>query len=347
MKKVIMYLNQFFAGIGGEDQADVSPQLIQDQIGPAKSLNAMLKGGGITHTLVCGDGYMASNTEEALTTIGTLLDGIEFDLLIAGPAFMSGRYGVSCSEVCNYVHTHYSVPAITCMYVENPGVEMYPKQMYIMEGTNKAAGMRKDLPKLASLANKFLNNEEILWAEKEGYFPRGFRIQINLDPKESVAKRAVQMLKQKMAGEPYESELPISSEDRVPIAAPHDASKSRVAFITTCGVVPADNPDHILGAASTRFGRYSIEGLNELKPGEWITVHGGLDPQYANADPMLMMPLDALRRLEREGKIGYLHPYFYSTTGNQTNRVNAVRMAKEIIEYLKEDRIDTVIFGSC
>ncbi len=35
---------------------------------------------------------------------------------------------------------------------------------------------------------------------------------------------------------------------------------------------------------------------------------------------MLAMPLDALRRLEKEGKIGYLHPWFYTTTGNQTNR---------------------------
>ena len=59
-----------------------------------------------------------------------------------------------------------------------------------------------------------------------------------------------------------------------------------------------------------------------------------------------MVPLSALKQLQKEGKFGYLHPYFYSTTGNHTNKSNAVRMAREITEFLKEDHIDAVIFGS-
>ena len=65
---------------------------------------------------------------------------------------------------------------------------------------------------------------------------------------------------------------------------------------------------------------YDISGQDALKAGEWRSVHGGYDPAYAAEEPMLAMPLDALRRLEKEGKIGYLHPWFYTTTGNQTNR---------------------------
>lgn len=346
MKKVIMYLNQFYGGIGGEDKADYEPSVMEGTVGPSGALNGMLKEGEITHTVLCGDGYMASNTKDALDRIGELLDNLEFDLLAAGPAFMSGRYGVSCAEVCNYVNKRYHVPVVTCMFEENPGRELYPQTMYIMEGHNSGAGMRKDLPKMAAIADKILRGEEILWASEEGYFPRGFRWQIRYPEGKTAAKRVVDMLKKKIAGESFQTELPISVEEKVPIASPRDAAKSRVAFISTGGLVPIDNPDHIPSAASTRFGRYDISGKEVLKAGEWRSVHGGYDPAYADEEPMLAMPLDALRRLEKEGKIGYLHPWFYTTTGNQTNRVNSVRMAKEIVEYLKADDVDTVIFGS-
>lgn len=346
MKNVIMYLNQFYGGIGGEDKADYKPSIVEGTVGPSQALDKILTAGTITHTVICGDGYMASHTEDALSAIGKLLENLDFDLIIAGPAFMSGRYGVSCAEVCNYVHNQYHVPAVTCMFEENPGRELYPTSMYIMAGHNNGAGMRKDLPKIAALSDKILKGEEILWAEAEGYFPRGFRWQILLPEEKISAKRAVDMLKKKIAGEPFETELPISAEEMVPITPPRDASKSRVAFVSTGGLVPIDNPDHIPSAASTRFGRYSIDGKDILKSGEWRSVHGGYDPVYADAEPMLAMPLDALRRLEKEGKIGYLHPWFYTTTGNQTNRINSVRMAQKIAEYLRADRVDTVIFGS-
>lgn len=347
VKKVILYLNQFFGGIGGEDAADYKVSLLDGTVGPGAALQAQIKGGQITHTIICGDNYMNSHTSEALEELKSLLDGIEFDLFITGPAFMAGRYGVACATVCQFVKNHYQVPAITSMHEENPGKDMFPLDMYVLQGTDKAAGMRRDLAKIAALTNKFLNNEPILWAEEEGYFPRGIRKYVVLPKEQTAAKRAIDMLKKKLNGEPFETELPISSEDHVPIAAPvKDLSHARIAFVTTGGLVPHDNPDSIPGASSTRFGRYKIGDIDSLKPGEWICVHGGLDAVYANADPEVMVPLSALKQLQKEGKFGYLHPYFYSTTGNHTNKSNAVRMAREITEFLKEDHIDAVIFGS-
>ena len=43
MKKVLLYLNQFFAGIGGEDMADVAPEFREDIKGPALAYASMLK----------------------------------------------------------------------------------------------------------------------------------------------------------------------------------------------------------------------------------------------------------------------------------------------------------------
>ena len=95
MKKAIHYINQFFAGIGGEDKADFKPELREGKIGPGIALQAALDA-EISHTVICGDNYMGSNTELAIKEILDMLENIEFDVFIAGPAFQAGRYGVAC-----------------------------------------------------------------------------------------------------------------------------------------------------------------------------------------------------------------------------------------------------------
>lgn len=189
------------------------------------------------------------------------------------------------------------------------------------------------------------------WSNKtciEDPSAKGIRRQILLPEGQTAAKRAMAMLFKKLSGFPPESEIPITRAKPVPIAPPlHDPSKARIAFLSTGGLVPVQNPDHLPGSGSTHFGRYPLLGCNTLKTGEWKCVSIGMDQSYANAEPMLMMPLDALRRLEHEHRIGCLHPWFYTTTGTQTDRKHAVNIAKGILKYLKEDHVDGVILGSC
>ncbi len=66
MKKAILYINQFFAGIGGEDKADHEPEIREGLVGPAMALNAALNGAEVTHTIICGDNFMGSNEDEAV-----------------------------------------------------------------------------------------------------------------------------------------------------------------------------------------------------------------------------------------------------------------------------------------
>lgn len=344
-KSVVMYINQFFGGIGGEEMADYPPALVEGPAGPALSLNNQLKKGSVTHTIICGDGYMNEHTQEALVQIRDLLQNVEFDVLVAGPAFMSGRYGVACAEVCNFVGTQLGKTAVTCMYAENPGKDMYPRSMYIVEGSNSAARMREDMKKVSSFTDKLLGGNPILWAEKEGYFPRGIRRQIVVE--KTAAERAVEMLYKRLMGEPYVSELRIDEQEKVPISPARDPAASRLAFVSTGGLVPLGNPDRIPAASSTHYGKYDISRLNQLQVGQWESVHGGYDVSIPWADPELVMPMDALRRLENEGAIGYLHPWFYSLTGNQTTKASSIRLANQLIDELKRDRIQMVVVGSC
>jgi len=351
-KKVIYYVNQFFGGIGGEDTADYEPEIREGLVGPAMAAQQQLEDAEITHTVICGDNFMGSNTEEALARIIEFLEPLEFDMLIAGPAFQAGRYGIACGNVCKAVKEHFGVKVITSMNSENPGAEMFKKDVIIMDGANAAAKMRKDMKNLIKFANKMLAGEEGEGAEAEGYFPRGYRREYYLEDKHenTAAARGVQMLIKKIKGEPYQTELIIPKKDLVPIADPiEDLSKATIAIVSSGGIVPVGNPDRIQSASATRWGRYDMTGMDRLSNREangFMTIHAGYDPAAADADPNRIIPLDAMRQYEREGKFAKLHPYFYSTVGTGTTESEAARMASEMIPYLQEGGVDGVIFVS-
>lgn len=346
MKKAIMYTNQFFGQIGGEEKADFAPVIKEGLVGPAMELNKQVDA-EVTHTIICGDNFMGSNTEEAVKSIIGFLEGKEFDIFFAGPAFQAGRYGVACGTICKAVKERFNVPVITSMHIENPGVEMFKKDMYVLKGGHSAAKMRSDIKAMASLGNKLLKGEELLGADAEGYYARGIRHQVWRDDKKPASERVVEMLVKKLNGEAFETELPIPKLDRVPIAAAlKDLSTANIAVVNTGGIVPIDNPDRIQSASATRWGRYNIEGVDDLLGGVYKTIHAGFDPAAADADPDVIVPIDALRAYEKEGKIGKLHEYFYSTVGTGTTQAEAARMAKEIIPYLREAKVDAIIMVS-
>ena len=48
--------------------------------------------------------------------------------------------------------------------------------------------------------------------------------------------------------------------------------------------------------------RYSIKDMDRLEAGVFKTIHAGYDPAAGNADPNVLVPLDAVRAYEKEGK---------------------------------------------
>lgn len=346
MKKVIMYTNQFFGQIGGEDKADFAPVIKEGAVGPAMELNKQIDG-EVTHTVICGDNFMGSNTEQAVKSIIGFLEDVEFDIFFAGPAFQAGRYGFACGTICKAVKEKFKVPVITSMHIENPGVEMFKKDLYVLKGGHSAAKMRSDIKDMANLGNKLLKGEKLLGANAEGYYERGIRHQVWRADKKPASERVVEMLIKKLKGEEFQTEFVIPKLDRVPVAAAiKDLSKANIAIVTSGGIVPIDNPDRIQSASATRWGRYNIEGIDDLLSGVYKTIHAGFDPAAANADPDVIVPIDALRAYEKEGKIGKLHEYFYSTVGTGTTQAEAARMANEMIPYLREAKVDGIIMVS-
>lgn len=347
MTKCIHYINQFFAGIGGEELADHEPEIREGVIGPGLALEKALDA-DVTHTVICGDNFMATHEDEAIERILKMLEDKEFDVFVAGPAFQAGRYGFAAGRICKAVKEKFkNVAVYSSMHEENPGVEMFRGEIIIFKGGHSAASMRNDVKAIAKYANKVLKGEPVGPADEEGYYGRGIRHQYWPEGEASAAKRGVEMLIKKLSGESFQTELPVPKRDVVPIAAPiKDLKKAKIALMTTGGIVPVDNPDRIQSASATRWGKYDISSMDRLKSGEFKTIHAGFDPAAANADPNVIMPIDVMKEMLNEGVYGELHKYFYSTVGTGTTQAEAERMAAEILELIKADGVDGVIMTS-
>ena len=83
------------------------------------------------------------------------------DVVICGPAFNAGRYGVACGTVAAAVKDELGLPVVTGMYEENPGADMFKNKVYIIATKNNAAGMRQAAPKMAALALKLAKGEKV------------------------------------------------------------------------------------------------------------------------------------------------------------------------------------------
>lgn len=344
--KVVHYINQFFAQIGGEEKADVPPEARTGVVGPGMAFNAAFGDKAeIVGTVICGDSYFNENLEKATTEVLDMIRSFGPDLVVAGPAFNAGRYGMACGTVATAVKEQLGIPAVTGMYIENPGVDSFRTKVHIIATKNSAAGMRDAVAAMAPFALKLAEGKPIGASAEEGYIPNGIRV--NFFEAKRGSERAVDMLLKKLKGEPYTTEFPMPDFDRVePNKAIKDITKARIALVTSGGIVPKGNPDHIESSSASKYGKYDIAGVGDLTEAAYETAHGGYDPVYANLDADRVLPVDVLRDYEKAGKIGSLHRYFYTTVGNGTAVASAKAYAAAIGKELVADGVDAVILTS-
>lgn len=343
--RIVHYVNQFFAGLGGEDKADVGPGVYEKIVGVASALQKELgEEALVVATVFCGDNYMAEKGEVAAAEVANLIKPFDPDVVVAGPAFNAGRYGLACGQVCVMVQERLGISAVTGLFEENPGAEMFHKEVVIVPTLKTAAGMSAALPRLARLALKLGRGEQLGPPEVDGYLPRGYRQNEFSD--ERGATRAVKMLLSKIKGESYLTEWPVPRIDTVKPAGPLEQGKSvRVAMVTTSGLVPKGNPDRVPGSWATTWRKYDLTEVEDLTNKSFETIHGGFDTTAANEDPDRVVPVDAFRALEKEGRL-QLYRHLYSTVGNSGSITEMRRIGTEIARDLYSAGIDAVIVGA-
>ena len=341
--RVVHYLNQFFGGLGGEEKADQPVEVKTGAVGPARALQSVLGSRGeVVATLIGGDNFVSERGEEAAETMRRALAELHPDVIVAGPAFDAGRYGLACAQVC-LVAEKLGIPSVTAMYPENPGFTTFRRHLLCVPTGLTPTEMAKVLGKMAAIALKLAQKEPLGSAEEEGYLPRGFRKPV-LRAKNGAA-RAVDMVLAQVNHQPFVSEIPVLSYDRVPPAAPvADLSTTRLAVITSGGLVPRGNPDHLVSARAQEYFRYAISDRSSLVVGEWESVHGGYSTRAVNTrNPNFVVPLDVLHELVTEKAIGSLYPDYFVTVGNQTAVSDARRMGAQIAELLVAEKVGAAL----
>jgi glycine reductase complex component B subunit gamma len=336
--RVVHYLNQFFAGIGGEDVANIPPRVQEGPVGSGRPLQQALKNEGtVVATLICGDNYLNDTRDTALTTIIAMLQELKPDLVIAGPAFESGRYGLACAEVCKAAQG-IGIPALTGMHPDNPGVESSRPDLVVVPTGASPIAMQAALTAMARLGIKLGRNEPLGPAEVEGFLPRGVRYMYTREA--PGYRRALDMLKAKLLGQPFTTEVPILVPERVSPARPiADLSQATIALVTTGGLVRKGNPDRQVSANATHYFRHDVSELESLSGKDWEAYHAGYFNHIVNRNPNYILPLSFMRDLERKGEIGGIYPYIYALPGVSTPVAQARRMGADVARELGEARV--------
>ncbi len=313
--RVVHYLNQFFAGVGGEERSDHPVSARPGPVGPGVLLDKILgEDAEVVGTVFAGDGLFAENEKSCAAEAIARIQEFSPDLLLAGPAFNAGRFGLACAAVCRAAEEA-GMPVVTAMHPENPGFAAAGTKVHTVPAADSAVGMEEALEAAARLGLKLARGDKIGSAADEGYLPRGIRY--NEVAELPTSRRAVDMVLRKIRGEPYRTELDVPTlEEIAPPKPVADLKKARIAIVSEGGMVPPGNPDRFSGSRNGNWATYSFEGKDALPGGAFISIHGGFNTVFVNEEPDRMLAVDAFRRLADEGEIAELYDDFLSTCGN-------------------------------
>ena len=295
----------------------------------------------VAYTLACGDDFFGEHEDEALTALLRWLDEERPDVLVCGPSFGSGRYGYACGMLAREAARR-GIPAVCGMDPESPGVTAAEGAAYVVPTSSNVAGMREALPRLAGLARRLAAGEEIGPPEEEGYLPRGLRR--NEHAGATGAARAVDLLLAKLAGE-TRTEVAAGFDSVPPPPPVNDLTRAKIALVTEAGCVPQGNPDGLPTIRAQRVASLPAPRRRRTGRRGYESVHGGFDVTAANADPNRLVPLDVVRALLAEGRIGSLHDSFYTTTGNGTPVAASTKFGQEIAAELNEAGVHAVLLS--
>src|SRR5258706_2363834 len=345
MIKVLHYLNQFFAGVGGEDQAGHAVEFLPRAVCSGAVIEQALHGHSVEYaTIVCGDNYFHEAEDAALAAIGAALDEFRPDVFLAGPAFNAGRYGIACAKVCSWVRDYYRIPAITGMHDNNPGTTEIGRHVFVVQTGASAASMPESLKRFAQLIEALIAKDdaavENFRAEHCLAIPRRFTVRTDKPD----YTRAVDLLMAKLGGQSCESEIPrIESVQHLIPNLLGSLKDATVALVTEGGLVPAGNPDHLESSRGSKNFKYSLHGRDDLKQGEFQAMHTGYDTAKVDQDPDRIVPLDAMRELEKTQRIKKLHDHYFVTTGTGAMPSKMAELGTGIADELVNAGVNAVL----
>jgi glycine reductase len=173
MIRVVQFLNQIQAGLGGDERMDLQPSSKNGAVGMGMILKTMLmrNGAALVGTVICGDHYFLQNKEKAMSELSTMVLSFHADVVICGPALNHKRFGECCGYFAEHLRDQCGLPAFAAMAEESTGTPMFRNKIYVIKTPKVGgSGLNNSLKKMADFAVKLASNGKIGSPEEEGYF---------------------------------------------------------------------------------------------------------------------------------------------------------------------------------
>ena len=163
--KVLMIFDQIQAGLGGKEKANLPLGGKMMPIGSASMLEPALKetDGKVVATLYCGDGYFDENKQEVTKKVIAMIQKINPDVVICGPAYNYKVYAKMCAVLTKALNRYTTIPAIASMSQENAEtIAEYKDIINIVKMPKKGGtGLTDSLRNICQLAKKKVSGEDV------------------------------------------------------------------------------------------------------------------------------------------------------------------------------------------
>ncbi len=154
--KLIMIYDQIQSGLGTKDDTMVPLTGKKEPIGPAVMMEPFLKqvDGHIMACLCCGNGTYLADPEEVSRKLCAMVNKLQPDVVMCGPAFNYVDYAQMCAKVACDINATTKAKAFAAMSVENADtIAAYKDKVSIVETPKKGGlGLNDALRNMCAMA---------------------------------------------------------------------------------------------------------------------------------------------------------------------------------------------------
>lgn len=154
--KLLMIYDQIQSGLGTKDDTMVPLTGKKQPIGPAVMMEPFLKqvDGHVIACLCCGNGTYLANPEEVSRKLCAMVNKLQPDVVMCGPAFNYRDYAQMCAKVALDINANTGAKAFAAMSVENEDtITAYKDKIAIVETPKKGGtGLHDALKNMCILA---------------------------------------------------------------------------------------------------------------------------------------------------------------------------------------------------
>lgn len=163
--KIMMIYDQIQAGAGTKDDKMVPMGGKREAIGPAIMMEPFLKkiDGKVIACLYCGTGTYLANSDEVSRKYCAMVNKIQPDVVICGPALNYADYSSMAARVAYDINQYTKVSAFAAMSVENEATiaEYKDKVNIVITPKKGGTGLNQALENMCQLAKALVLNEDV------------------------------------------------------------------------------------------------------------------------------------------------------------------------------------------